>query len=58
MMTIAPDPTTIATSLADNVGGQLVDTVTGVAPVLVPFFLAIWAIRFVLGKFGLNRAHV
>lgn len=58
MLAVAPDPTTIATTLAGNVGGQLVDTVTGVAPILVPFFLAIWAVRFVLGKFGLNHAKV
>lgn len=52
----APDPTTIATTLATNVGGQILDTVTGVAPVLIPTFLGLWAVRYVLGKLKMNKA--
>lgn len=57
--TVAPDPTAVATTLAGNVGGQLVDTVVGVLPVIVPALLSLWALAFVMRKFGLGRkAHV
>jgi uncharacterized membrane protein len=55
MASPAPDPTTVATTLANNVGGQLVNTVVGVLPVIVPALLSLWALAFVMRKFGLGR---
>lgn len=53
------DPTAIAGGLATDIGGQLIDVVTGVLPVLVPVLAAFWAIRFVVQKVGLGgRAGV
>lgn len=51
----APDPTAVASTLATNVGGQLVDTVVGVLPVIVPALLSLWALAFVMRKFGLGK---
>lgn len=50
-----PDPTGVATTLANNVGSQLVNTVVGVLPVIVPALLSLWALAFVMRKFGLGR---
>lgn len=55
MATTPVDPTAVATTLASNVGGQLVDTVVGVLPVIVPVLLALWALSFVMHKFGLGK---
>jgi hypothetical protein len=55
--TTPPTPTQTATSLATDIGGQIVDTVTGVAPVLVPTFLGLWAVQYVLKKLKMNKAR-
>jgi uncharacterized membrane protein len=55
ILATTPDPTAVATTLATNVGGQLVDTVVGVLPVIVPALLSLWALAFVMRKFGLGR---
>ncbi len=55
MLAVPPDPTAVATTLADNVGGELVNTVVGVLPVIVPALLSLWALAFVMRKFGLGR---
>lgn len=54
-LSTAPDPTAIATTLAGDVGGQVIDTATSLAPVAVPFVLAMTAIAWVLRKFGLKK---
>jgi hypothetical protein len=54
-LSVAPDPTAIATTLATDVGGQVIDTATSLAPVAVPFVLAMTAIAWVLKKFGLKK---
>lgn len=53
--TVAPDPTAIATTLSTDVGGQVIDTAVSLAPVAVPFVLAMTAIGWVLRKFGLKK---
>lgn len=53
--TVAPDPTAIATTLTTDVGGQVIDTATSLAPVAVPFILALTAIGWVMKKFGLKK---
>lgn len=55
MAYVAPDPTAVASTLAQNVGGQLVTTVVGVLPVIVPALLSLWALSFVMKKFGLGK---
>lgn len=50
-----PDATAISTTLANNVGGQVIDTAVSLAPVAVPFVLAMTAIGWVLRKFGLKK---
>ena len=50
-----PDATAVATSLAGNVGDQVIDTAVSLAPVAVPFVLAMTAIGWVLRKFGLKK---
>lgn len=54
-LSVAPDPTAIATTLATDVGGQVISTATSLAPVAVPFVLAMTAIGWVLRKFGLKK---
>lgn len=55
-MAVAPDATGIATTLANDVGGQVIDTAVALAPVAVPFVLAMTAIGWVLRKFGLKKS--
>ena len=55
MAVVTPDPTAVASTLAQNVGSQLVSTVVGVLPVIVPALLSLWALGFVMKKFGLNK---
>lgn len=43
-----------ATDLAANVGGQVLHVAETIAPVAVPFVLALGAIRWTLSKFGLS----
>jgi len=52
-----PPPTAAerAGVLVDNVGGQLVDVAAHLAPVAVPFLLALGAIAFVMNKFSLRE---
>lgn len=54
-MATTPDATALATSLAGNVGDQVIDTAVALAPVAVPFVLAMTAIGWVLRKFGLKK---
>lgn len=54
-LSVAPDPAAIATTLATSVGGQVVDTAVSLAPVAVPFVLAMTTIGWVLRKFGLKK---
>jgi hypothetical protein len=49
-----PDPAGIATNLTDGVGNAVVDLAVDLAPVAVPFVLAMAAIGGVLRKFGLT----
>jgi hypothetical protein len=49
-----PDPAGIATNLTDGVGNAVVDLAVDLAPVTVPFVLAMGAIAWVMHKFGLN----
>ena len=56
MAATPPDSTSIATSLAANVGDQVIDTAVSLAPVAVPFVLAMTAIGWVLKKFGLKKS--
>jgi hypothetical protein len=51
----SPDPGTIATALASDVGGQVVGAAVAIAPVAVPFVLGLTAIGWVLKKFGLKK---
>jgi len=50
-----PSPDAVATSIVNSAGGQLLDTITSVVPVLIPVMLGLWAISWVLGKLGLKR---
>lgn len=56
MAATTPDATSIATTLAGNVGDQVIDTAVSLAPVAVPFILAMTAIGWVLRKFGLKKS--
>lgn len=56
MAVTPPDATAVATTLAGNVGGQVIDTAVALAPVAVPFVLAMTAIGWVLRKFGLKKS--
>ena len=56
MAAVAPNPTGIATTLTTNVGGQVIDTAVALAPIAVPFVLAMTAIGWVLRKFGLKKS--
>lgn len=53
---LAPGPTPVpavpAAELVHNLGGQVVDTAVGLAPVAVPFVLTLAAIAWVLERFG------
>lgn len=55
MTVTAPDASATATTLANNVGNQVIDTAIDLAPVAVPFVLAMTAIGWVLSKFGLKK---
>jgi len=55
MLAVAPDPAAIATTLTTDVGGQVLDTATSLAPVVVPFVLALAAIGWVMRKFNLKK---
>lgn len=50
-----PNPATVATTLVTDVGGQVVDASVAIAPVAVPFMLALTAISWALSKFGLKK---
>jgi len=54
-MATAPDPAAIATTLTNSVGDQVVDAAVSIAPIAVPFVLALTAIGWVMRKFGLNK---
>jgi hypothetical protein len=47
------NPGAQAISLADQVGNAVVDTAANLAPIAVPFVLAMTAIAWVMRKFGL-----
>jgi hypothetical protein len=53
--TPAVDPAAIAGTLATNVGGQVLTTAETLAPIAVPFILAMTAIGWALNKFGLRK---
>jgi len=55
MAATPPDPVAIGTSLMNGVGDQVLDTTVALAPVAVPFVLAIATIGWVLNKFGLRK---
>ena len=48
-----PDPAAPVQGLVDGMGGQVLDVAVGLAPVAVPFVLALAAIGWVLRRFGL-----
>ncbi len=50
-----PDPAAVAGALANSAGGQLIDTIVGVIPVLIPVMLTLWAIGLVLRKTGVLK---
>ena len=50
-----PDPAAVAGQLAGTAGGQLIDTIVGVIPVLIPVMLTLWAISLVLRKTGVLK---
>lgn len=52
---VPPDPGDVATSLTNNVGQKVVDGALDVAPVAVPFILALAAITWTMRKFGLSK---
>lgn len=52
----APVPAQPAQQLVSELGGEVVDTALDLAPVVVPFLLALLAVGWVLSKFGLRRA--
>lgn len=54
--TVAGDPADIAGTLATNVGGQMLTTLVGVLPVLVPTLLGFWALSLVTKKLGIFKA--
>ena len=56
MIPAAIDPAGVAGTLATNVGGQMVDTLVAVLPVLVPTLLAFWALSLVTKKLGIFKA--
>lgn len=53
-MTAPPDPAVPAQQLVDGVGAQVLDLAAALVPVVVPFILALAAIRWVMGKFRLD----
>jgi hypothetical protein len=54
-----PSPTSVATSIVNTGGGQLVSTAVGVIPVVIGILVIFWAIRFALHKLGFGgRAKV
>lgn len=50
-----PAPGTVATTLTNNVGQKVIDGALDVAPVAVPFILALAAINWTMKKFGLTK---
>lgn len=49
-LAVPPDPTALASGLADTGGNALLDALTGVLPVVIPFMVALWAVGFVWKK--------
>lgn len=45
-----PDPATIAGNLVDNAGGQYLNGVVDILPLLIPFLLGLWALGFIWTK--------
>lgn len=48
-----PDPVDVGTTLGVDLGGRVLDLAVGLAPVAVPFILALTVITWALHKFGL-----
>jgi hypothetical protein len=42
-----PDPATIAGDLVNNAGGQYLNGVVDILPLLIPFLLGLWALGFI-----------
>jgi hypothetical protein len=55
MAYVPPSPGTVGTNLANNVGQKVIDGALDLAPVAVPFILALAAINWVMRKFGLKK---
>lgn len=50
-----PDAGTVASDLAGSIGNQVITAALDIAPVAVPFVLALTALTWVLKKFGVGK---